>query len=172
MTDRNTIYVFTDGSCLGNQNKHKASPGGWAYGILYYDEYESQSKQFLDSGGDSDTTNNKMELSACIEALSYITKHLDTNKNVVLYTDSQYTINGITSWIKGWMKNNWKKSDGKEVLNSDLWAELYSFSKDLNIEWNFVKAHTGKNDPISAWNNVVDIEARAVAETFSRRRNG
>lgn len=122
------IELYTDGACSGNPG-----PGGW--GVLLV--YKGQSKEF--SGGDSKTTNNKMELTAVIEGL----KKLKEKCRVHIYTDSKYVMDGATKWLDAWKKNNWKKADKKPVLNQELWQELDSFLKQHEVEWTWVKGHAG-----------------------------
>ncbi len=131
------IIIYTDGSSLGNPGV-----GGWGAIVLF------TNGQVVELGGaEENTTNNRMEMTAVIEALYFVirSQNLDTlylNK-VVLYTDSSYTINGITKWVFGWQKNNWIKKDKKEVLNKDLWKRLLELTKDLSIEWRYVAGHSG-----------------------------
>ena len=129
----NSIIIYTDGGCSGNPG-----PGGWAY-IIKTAELEKSR-----SGGDSYTTNNKMELTAVIKSLEAILKdpHL-VKESIDLHTDSQYVKNGITSWINNWIKNGWKTAAKKPVKNKELWIELKKVSDQLNINWIWVKGHAG-----------------------------
>ena len=122
------IYIYTDGACSGNPG-----PGGWG-AVL---KYEDNVKEI--SGGEDKTTNNRMELSAVIEAL----KLLKESCSIVLTTDSTYVKNGITEWIHTWKKNNWKTSTKKPVKNVELWKELLELTKNHKIEWKWVKGHSG-----------------------------
>ena len=122
------IKIFTDGACSGNPGK-----GGWGAVLLYRDN-----EKYL-SGSEKLTTNNKMELRATIEALKAI-KHSSTIK---LYTDSQYVKNGITNWIVNWKKNGWKTASKKPVSNKELWVELDKNVNLHDIEWFWVKGHSG-----------------------------
>ena len=106
------------------------------------------------SGNEKNTTNNRMELMAPINAL----KGMDTNKEIEIYTDSQYVKLGITEWINTWLKNSWKTSKKEDVKNKDLWLELYNLNKLLNVKWNWVKAHAG--NPL---NEEVDLLAKKAA---------
>ncbi|MFA6936985.1 MAG: ribonuclease HI [Treponema sp.] len=129
----NELVVYTDGGCSGNPG-----PGGWGCVII---DGENE-KTF--SGGDHLTTNNKMELTAAIQALSEVAKNpLWQNRKIKMYSDSQYVKNGITSWIKNWKKNGWKTSNKKPVLNKDLWIRLDELYTPLEIEWQWVKGHAG-----------------------------
>ena len=100
-------------------------------------EYENTAKEYF--GGEKNTTNNKMELQAAIEGL----KVLKEPCNVILTTDSKYVMDGITSWIDNWKKNNWKNAAKKDVKNKDLWIELDSFVVKHNVKWSWVKGHSG-----------------------------
>ena len=104
---------------------------------MIFFEYESISKEYF--GGEKNTTNNKMELQAAIEGL----KVLKEPCNVILTTDSKYVMDGITSWIDNWKKNNWKNAAKKDVKNKDLWIELDSFVVKHNVKWSWVKGHSG-----------------------------
>jgi len=127
------IDIYTDGGCSGNPG-----PGGWAYVILL-----SPDKKTV-SGGEPETTNNRMELQAVLQSLKDVQSH-DSWKNasITLYTDSQYVKRGITEWIHTWVKNGWKTSGKKPVKNQDLWKEILSVSSALKIEWKWVKGHAG-----------------------------
>ena len=137
------IKIYTDGSCLSNPGN-----GGWAAII------NDDGKILKISGSDKNTTNNKMELMAPINAL----KKIDPNKDIEIYTDSKYVKQGITEWIYKWMKNNWKTSKKENVKNKELWIELYDLTKSLKIEWKWIKAHDG--NPI---NEEVDLLAKKAA---------
>ena len=122
------VNIYTDGACRGNPGK-----GGWG-AVL---EYGGKSKEIY--GGDFSTTNNKMELKAVIEALRLLTEPC----KVTLITDSKYVIQGITEWISGWKKNNWKNSSKQDVKNKDLWIELDNCIEGHSIDWQWVKGHSG-----------------------------
>lgn len=123
-----TVSIYTDGACSGNPG-----PGGWG-ALLMYGEHE---KEIF--GGECNTTNNKMELTAVIKALETLKKPC----NVELWTDSKYVKDGMTSWIHNWKKNGWKTSSKKPVKNVDLWQRLSSLSSMHNISWNWIKGHSG-----------------------------
>ena len=125
---KNKITIYTDGACSGNPGK-----GGWGAVLIYRD------KQKHLSGSAILTTNNKMELTAAIEALKAVKKSND----IELYTDSQYVKNGINLWIINWKKNGWKTANKKEVANKDLWIELDKYVTHHNITWFWVKGHSG-----------------------------
>ncbi len=124
------VVIYTDGACRGNPG-----PGGW--GALL--QCDGQEKCL--SGGESETTNNRMELMAAIEGLKAI-KH---NCDIILYTDSTYVKNGITQWITHWKKNGWKTAGRKDVKNADLWKLLDAQNSQFSIEWCWVKGHS--NNP-------------------------
>ncbi len=138
------IQMFTDGSCLNNPG-----PGGWA-ALLRFNGTE---KTF--TGGQNKTTNNQMELMAVIGGLKALTKPCD----IELYTDSKYVLDGYTKWLVGWKKRGWKKSDKKPVLNKEFWVELDELASDHDINWHWVKGHSGH-----AENEIVDDLARYEAE--------
>ncbi|BBB26065.1 ribonuclease HI [Amphritea japonica] len=122
------INIFTDGACKGNPG-----PGGWG-AVLEYGEH---SKELF--GGEMETTNNRMELMAAIEALTILKEACD----IVLTTDSQYVRKGITEWLAGWKRNGWKTSAKKPVKNADLWKRLDEQNARHSIEWKWVKGHSG-----------------------------
>nr|WP_318715329.1 ribonuclease HI [uncultured Treponema sp.] len=127
------LIIYTDGGCSGNPG-----PGGWGTVII-----DGTNITKL-SGGEKQTTNNRMELSAAINALDAVVKNTGwRNRHVEVYSDSQYVKNGITSWIKNWKKNGWKTAAKKPVLNQDLWIALDNLYNQLDIEWKWVKGHAG-----------------------------
>ena len=138
------IKIYTDGSCLKNPGN-----GGWAAII----NINGKIKKI--SGNEKNTTNNRMELMATINAL----KEMSTRDLIEIFTDSKYVKNGITEWVNTWILNNWKTSKKEDVKNKDLWIELYKLNQSFNIKWNWVKAHAG--DPL---NEEVDKIAREEAE--------
>jgi ribonuclease HI len=123
-----SVVVYTDGACSGNPG-----PGGWG-AILMSGGHRKEI-----SGGEADTTNNRMELSAAIGAL----EALKRPSKVALHTDSNYLKDGITKWIHGWKRNGWKTADKKPVKNEDLWKRLEIALKGHTIEWHWVKGHAG-----------------------------
>ena len=137
------IEIYTDGSCLENPGD-----GGWAAII----KENGNIKKI--SGYEKNTTNNRMELMAPINAL----KSINSDEEIKIYTDSQYVKLGITEWINSWVKNNWKTSKKEEVKNKDLWTELYNLNKTLNVKWNWIKAHAG-----NSLNEEVDLLAKKAA---------
>ncbi|MEM9014793.1 MAG: ribonuclease HI [Pseudomonadota bacterium] len=122
------IDVYTDGACSGNPG-----PGGW--GVFF--ERNCETVELF--GGDSETTNNRMEMQAAIEALLAI----PPDEDIRLYTDSQYVKNGITQWITGWKRNGWRTSAKKPVKNQDLWQALDELVAGRSVEWRWVKGHAG-----------------------------
>ena len=137
--------VYTDGACSGNPG-----PGGWGVTIKIED------KTFEIFGGEDNTTNNRMELVAAIKALEY----LNESHKITLYTDSNYVKDGITLWINKWEKNNWKTSDKKNVKNIDLWKKLKDLTRSKQIEWCWIKGHSG--DPINDLADKLAKEATPI----------
>ena len=123
-----TVEIFTDGACKGNPG-----PGGWG-ALLRYGDKEREL-----FGGEHDTTNNRMELRAAIEALRALSRPCE----VVLTTDSEYVRNGITSWLEGWKAKNWKTAARKPVKNVDLWQRLDAAIARHEVHWKWVKGHSG-----------------------------
>lgn len=134
------IQIYTDGSSLGNPG-----PGGW--GVLIIKNEELGIKNDIEiGGGEKNTTNNRMELQAVIEALKYSARQdLAEYKEVTIFADSNYVLNGINSWIYNWEKNGWRTANKKPVLNQELWKELIELVRDSkrNIFWEKVKGHSG-----------------------------
>jgi ribonuclease HI len=122
------VEIFTDGACKGNPGK-----GGWG-AVMRMGHHEKEL-----SGGERDTTNNRMELMAAIQAL----KALKEPCRVTLHSDSKYVLDGITKWVFGWQKNGWKTADRKPVKNGDLWIALVDAVKPHRVEWVWVKGHDG-----------------------------
>ncbi len=123
-----TVEIFCDGACSGN-------PGPGGYGALL--RYAGRVKEL--SGGARDTTNNRMEMTAAIEALRQLTRPC----RVIITTDSQYLVKGMTEWISGWQKKGWRNSKKEPVLNKDLWELLLELSKGHSVKWHWVKGHAG-----------------------------
>ncbi|QNE31723.1 ribonuclease HI [Sphingomonas sp. NBWT7] len=122
------VEAFTDGACKGNPG-----PGGWG-AVLRMGTHEKEM-----SGGETLTTNNRMELTAAIEALAAFTRPC----HVTLYTDSRYVMDGLTKWIHGWRRNGWKTADKKPVKNAELWQKLLDAAERHRVEWQWVKGHAG-----------------------------
>ena len=126
----NLIAVYTDGGCINN-------PGPGGYGVIIEDGGEARER----SGGFRLTTNNRMELTACIVALRELA---GSDRRVVLHTDSSYVVNGIEKgWARGWRAKGWRKADGQPALNADLWAELLLLCASLHVTFTWVRGHAG-----------------------------
>lgn len=142
------VEIFTDGACKGNPG-----PGGWG-ALIRFGAHEKEL-----SGGEKDTTNNRMELLAAIRALQALTQPCIVN----LHTDSTYLRDGITKWIHGWQRNGWKTAAKKPVKNADLWQEMLTAIAPHRISWHWVKAHNGHAD-----NERVDRLASDAADALRR----
>lgn len=125
---RRNVEIWTDGGCKPNPG-----PGGWA-AILRWGDHEREL-----SGADPATTNNRMELTAAIMALEALTRPC----KVVLHTDSEYVRNGIGRWITGWVRNNWRNAAKDPVANMELWKRLLAAAKPHEVEWKWVRGHSG-----------------------------
>ena len=125
------VELFTDGACRGNPG-----PGGWGV-LMRYGDHEKQLY-----GGVKETTNNRMELTAVIEGLNSLTREC----SVKITTDSTYVKDGITSWIHNWKKRNWKTASKKPVKNQDLWQALDKAVSEHDVEWAWVKGHSGHRE--------------------------
>ena len=133
------VIIYTDGACRGNPG-----PGGWG-ALIKFDGVE---KEIF--GGQIDTTNNQMELSAAIAGLTVLTEPC----SVKLFTDSKYVMDGITQWIQNWKKNNWRTAAKKEVKNKELWQKLDNLISEHQVQWHWVKGHSG-----DAGNETADLLA-------------
>lgn len=149
-TDTSAITIFTDGACSGNPG-----PGGWG-AILVSGPHRKEL-----SGGEAETTNNRMELLAAISAL----EALKRPSKVDLWTDSNYVKDGISKWIHGWKRNGWKTADKKPVKNIELWQRLDAARLTHDITWHWVKGHAGH-----AENERADELAREGMAPFKRKR--
>jgi len=146
------VTIYTDGACRGNPG-----PGGWGVSMQYKDK---QKELF---GGEAETTNNRMELTAAIRALETLNRSCE----IKLHTDSKYVLQGITEWMANWKKRGWKTSNNKPVKNEDLWRRLDQAIQRHSIEWIWVKGHAGNdgneradslaNKGIDELNNVVKV---------------
>lgn len=125
------IVVYTDGGCTGN-------PGGGGWGVVVL----LNGEEIKLSGGENETTNNRMELRAAIEALCWVNQNHPREK-VELHTDSQYVNKGLNEWMKNWKRNNWVTAAKKPVKNKDLWIELDTINEKVDVQWNWVKGHAG-----------------------------
>lgn len=137
------ISIYTDGACSGNPGK-----GGWGALLI-----AGENKKEI-SGGEKETTNNRMELTAPIEALKLVKRPC----KIKLYSDSAYLVNAFTNgWLNNWQKNGWKTADKKDVKNRDLWEQIYKFTQIHEIEWIKVKGHSDNE-----YNNLCDKLAVAA----------
>ena len=144
------VKLYTDGACSGNPG-----PGGWAALLVF------GAKEKLISGGEAETTNNRMEMQGVIRGL----KQLSEPCRVAIYTDSKYVLDGFTQWLPGWQKRGWKTADKKPVKNVDLWQAMVEVAKPHHIDWHWVKGHSGH-----AENERVDQAAVAEAMKFKAAR--
>jgi ribonuclease HI len=145
------IEIWTDGACSGNPG-----PGGWG-AVLKAGETEKEI-----SGAEGATTNNRMELTAAIEAL----EALKRPSKVRLHTDSQYVKNGLTQWMAGWKRKGWRNSEGKAVANVDLWQKLDAAAARHEVDWRWVRGHAG-----NAMNERADALARAAIKAMLARES-
>ncbi|WP_158773641.1 ribonuclease HI [Cobetia sp. L2A1] len=143
------VVIHTDGACRGNPG-----PGGWG-AILVSGKHRKEL-----NGSERETTNNRMEMTAAIEALKALTKRCD----VVLWTDSEYVKNGITKWVHGWVKRGWKTAAKRPVKNEELWKALLVQSERHDIEWRWVKGHSGDEG-----NERADSLANEAIDEMQRR---
>ena len=150
MTD--AVHIYTDGACKGNPG-----PGGWGALLI------SGKRERELFGGEAATTNNRMELTAVIEAL----RALKRPCRVVLHTDSQYVQKGITEWIHAWKLRGWKTTDKRPVANADLWLQLDEEAARHRIDWRWVKGHAGDEG-----NERADLLANRGVEDFGFGRSG
>ncbi len=146
------VSIWTDGACSGNPG-----PGGWGV-VMRYNGHEREL-----SGGEPDTTNNRMELMAAIEALSALKRPCEID----LYTNSQYVRGGVSGWMDNWKRNGWKTSDKKPVKNEDLWRALDTARQRHTIVWHWVKGHAGHPE-----NERADELARMGMAPFKPARSG
>jgi ribonuclease HI len=142
-----TIYIFSDGACKGNPGA-----GGWG-ALLVTDGHRKEI-----CGGEANTTNNRMEMTAVIRAL----ESLKRPSTVEVHTDSQYVQKGISEWMAGWKRRNWRTADGKPVKNQDLWLQLDALSQLHRIEWKWVRGHNGhpENERADALANQGVLQAQ------------
>lgn len=143
------VEIYTDGACSGNPG-----PGGWG-AVLIYGEHQKEI-----SGGAAETTNNRMELTAVIEALSLLKRPC----KITLTTDSKYVVDSITKgWVYGWKKRGWKKGDGKPALNPELWERLLPLLEMHDVEFVWVKGHAGHK-----YNEICDKMAVAESQKYKK----
>jgi ribonuclease HI len=146
------VTICTDGACSGNPG-----PGGWG-AVLRYGDVEKEL-----SGGEAETTNNRMELLAAISALNALRQPCEVD----LHTDSKYVMDGISKWIHGWKRNGWKTGDRKPVKNGELWQALDEARNRHNVTWHWVKGHAGHPE-----NERADELARMGMAPFKPSRKG
>lgn len=142
------VQLFTDGACSGNPG-----PGGWAYVL----KHPASGSEREDSGGERETTNNRMELMAVIQGLSA----LKSRSKVELWSDSQYVLNGLKEWMAGWKAKGWKTADKKPVKNQDLWVQLDELKGRHEITFHWVRGHN--NHPENERCDRLAVEARDAA---------
>ena len=130
------LFAYTDGACSGNPG-----PGGWGV-LLIAKEGDTILKERELSGGEGETTNNRMELMAAISALESLTR----SSAITVVTDSAYVKNGVTGWIHGWKRNGWRTADKKPVKNSELWQRLDEAQSRHKVEWRWIKGHAGHEE--------------------------
>jgi ribonuclease HI len=145
------LYAYTDGACSGNPG-----PGGWG-ALLIARDGDTVLKERELKGGEAETTNNRMELLAAINAL----EALDRASKIIVVTDSAYVKNGVTGWIEGWKRNGWKTAAKKPVKNEDLWRRLDEARENHDVTWEWVKGHAGHPE-----NERADALARAGMKPF------
>jgi ribonuclease HI len=149
------LFAYSDGACSGNPG-----PGGWGV-LLRATDGETVLKERELSGGEADTTNNRMELMAAISALEVLEKP----SKITIVTDSAYVKNGVSSWIFGWKRNGWRTADKKDVKNVDLWKRLDAAQARHQVTWEWIKGHAGH-----AENERADALARAGMAPFKPKR--
>ena len=147
------LFAYTDGACSGNPG-----PGGWGV-LMQAKDGQTVLKQRDLKGGEAVTTNNRMELSATIQALKILIEPCE----VKLHTDSRYVIDGITKWIHGWQRNGWKNASKQPVSNIDLWHDLIEATARHQVEWIWVKGHNGHPE-----NERADRLASDAAEAIAK----
>jgi ribonuclease HI len=148
--DKPQVIIYTDGGAKPNPN----GPGGWAALLIFGDTTKEL------SGGERSTTNNRMELTAAIMALEALRQPCA----VTMHTDSQYVKNGITDWMRNWIKNGWRTADKKPVKNQELWERLHLATQRHDIDWKWVRGHAGHE-----YNERVDQLATAARENLKFR---
>ena len=140
------LFAYTDGACSGNPG-----PGGWGV-LLIARDGDAVVKERELSGGEAETTNNRMELMAAIMALESLSRSAD----ITIVTDSAYVKNGVTGWIHGWKRNGWRTADKKPVKNVELWQRLEAAQARHRVDWRWIKGHAGHEE-----NERADALARA-----------
>jgi len=131
------LKIYSDGGCVGNPG-----PGGWAF-LMVIRTFQGEQIIAKTKGFEKATTNNRMELTAVIEALRALKTMNDIPRQAAVYTDSQYVQKGISEWIHTWKRNMWRTADKKPVKNQDLWMELDSLAGEFKLQWEWVRGHAG-----------------------------
>ena len=149
------LFAYTDGACSGNPG-----PGGWGVLLIARDGDRVLKEREL-NGGEAETTNNRMELLAAIQALEV----LERASKITVVTDSAYVKNGVTGWIHDWKQNGWKTSNKKPVKNADLWQRLDEAQDRHDVEWRWIKGHAGHDE-----NERADALARAGMKPFKPKK--
>jgi ribonuclease HI len=153
------FIIYTDGACINN--KTNEGYGAWSFFILN----EKGEELIHKFGQERNTTNNRMEMRAVIEALKTIQEKYDINNNVIIYCDNNYVNDGASQWIYNWEKRGWKfkgkKRSRKEIKNLDLWKEIFELNKQQTISYRWVKGHSG-----DYWNERCDVVAESMAEVL------
>ena len=150
-----SIFAYTDGACSGNPG-----PGGWGV-LLVAKDGDTVLKERELCGGEADTTNNRMELTAAIEALTSLSRRTE----IKIVTDSSYVKDGLTKWIYGWKRNGWKTAAKKPVKNEDLWRALDNAVASHDVSWEWVKGHAGHEE-----NERADKRARDGMDPFKPKK--
>lgn len=143
------VHIYTDGACKGNPG-----PGGWGFVVVDHIHDVEIAHHF---GAEADTTNNRMELKAAIEAARLVMQlqaGQEDPEHSHIFTDSTYVSQGISTWIHGWIKRGWRTASNDPVKNADLWQELLLISSEIKVQWNWVKGHAGNR-----WNERADALA-------------
>jgi ribonuclease HI len=148
------ITIYTDGAARGNPGR-----AGWGVAILIENSGDPKDVTVVELGGRSDhATNNIMELTAPIEALTYITEH-NISGDISIHSDSKYVITGINEWIHNWERNGWRTASRKPVLNQELWQKLHALNQKFKPTWHYVAGHSGHE-----WNERADVIATSFAD--------
>jgi len=153
------LKIYTDGGCSGNPG-----PGGWAY-VIITQTIQGEQITARNMGAQKETTNNRMELSAVIEALRALKAMNNVSRRICVYTDSQYVQKGISEWIQNWKRNSWRTSGKKPVKNQELWMELDSLASDFTVNWEWVKGHAGDE-----YNELCDRMTQKAIKSVSQQR--
>lgn len=154
-----SITIHIDGACIGNPG-----PGGYAAILRRLDDDGNELKSRRISGGESNTTNNRMEMMAAIHGLRQV--KTDEKARIKIVSDSQTLVKGMNEWLPGWLANNWRASKGTEVANKDLWLNLVDLCDGKDIHWCWVRGHNGNR-----MNEEADRLARAAAQKYAKQQS-